>query len=703
MKKIKSSWEQTIQAKNGEVQYNNSVSSVIERLVAGDLSSSLSEYSGTLASTESFVTAEDGIVQTTSTTSSKKAQTEESRGYTVDGVDQNAFEEECASDTTGIQALQRMLHESGFFLSASRTQGIASSSAGSAQESADLVRQINSLRITATSRERSLVQEAAAAASARSIDVSITKNRHLVDLFIKEDGLSCLRELFDSQSERLILPCFDLLLTIVATGINPMEEACCLGLIPAALRFTSKQYTFMLRIRAAQFAKRLALGSSFSSKLLVACQGIPFLMSLLGGQMHHRDDYELGVVAMETFWLLLRRTSMPGSFCWPNQYLRLMAHHDLPQKIANILPNVLHRVTELSTTHLDKDGEAESNASIIEELATALQLLEGTVNLFVALAHGDKVVKSRCSRKPTITPILSLTVKMPTDIQEMVLRAINALSVEETIIADLEEANAVAYAAAQLAREDSPVIQYLGIRTLKHLCQLSRVRQDRAATSGAIPWLCKLATRPPSFERQQEAEEGYSPENDAAALLAAMVHSSSQTRDQLWKAGAVEIFLQLLKDESCRASVLEALAYWLDCDPERIEPKLLEETAIARIVLLMPQDQDSSEEQLQRLTNILSPISRIVMKSKKIGLALSSAGIAHRVVGLMTNQNPSILLSLMDLLKILYEIQPHPREFVVSNGVDEVLKALADSSNTEEVLVSSQANKLLAALSVDSL
>ena len=161
--------------------------------------------------------------------------------------------------------------------------------------------------------------------------------------------------------------------------------------------------------------------------------------------------------------------------------------------------------------------------------------------------------------------------------------------------------------------------------------------------------------------------------------------------------------MQLLKDETCQASVLEALAFWLDCDQAQIEPKLLEDTALTRIVLLLPQLEDLVIHELNNLPNILSPIMKIVTKSKAIGFALGNAGLTMRITGLMTVSNASILLALMDLLRILYEIQPHPQEFLVANNVRQVLEELCKNSSDDEVIVATQAKKMLAVFSVDSL
>lgn len=668
---------------------DSGVESVVDRLVSCEIDS----IGPDMTSTGSFQTAYDTFRKTTISSTSKDVQNfSPPQGLLLDTVDQALFKGEIETDLTGELAMGRLMEHGPFFSREYSSLLLDQGSVieGSVQDATEVVRQINSLRITSSSGERSLVQEAAAAASARSIDGYISNNSQLATVFLRADGLSCLRELLDCPSERVVSPCFNLLLTVVDAGVNILEEACCLGLIPAALRFTSRQHPFSLRKSSAKFANKVAGGSSFTSSLLVACQGVPFLMALIESQSWRKNDFELADIAISSFWILLSRSSMPGSRSWPNQYLRLMAHHNLPQKIADMLPSVLQRISSI--------GKMPSEETA-EELQIVLRLSEAAINLFVALSYGDKVVKARCARRATIAPILAETMKLPTDIQEKILIAFTSLSVEETVIGELEAANGIAYAAAQLAREDAPALQKKGLDALAHMCRLNRARQDKAAIAGAVPWLCRLALRPPLVEGDGTVLR----ENAAAALLCALVHSSHSTREKLWKSDTVDIFLQLLKDDTCQASVLEALAFWLDCDFGRIEPKLLDDTALTRIVFLLPQAEDVVGNELNNLPNILSPLTKIVMKSKAIGFALGNAGLVTRITGLMMVSNASILLALMDLLKIIYEIQPHPQEFLAVNKVRQVLEDLCKNSSGDEVIVASRANNLLAVFSVDSL
>ena len=467
-----------------------------------------------------------------------------------------------------------------------------------APDAADLVRQVDSLLLAATSKQRSLVQEAAAAASARTIDGYVTQDPSLARTFYRADGLSCIREMLDSQSERLVAPCFDLLLTLVEADVGLMDQACSLGVVPAAMRFALKTFSMDLRRRAAQLARLLVRGSTYSATLFVACQGIPFVMALMEGD---NNDLELSSIAISVFWTIIRRaapggTEATGRWAWPNQYMRLMAHHDLPLKLSDVLTRAL---------------------ADPEQLEDAAMFLEAAINLFAALCRGDKVVKARCSRPETASAVLAATVKLPTNMQRTILMAFVSLTSEESVISGLEEANGVAYAAAQLAREDAPDMQVAGVRALEHLCLLSHSRLDMAAKAGAVPWLCDIATK----------QRDPAPLN----LLSSMVHASDQARDIMWNAGAQNVIIDLLGEKSCVSTSLESLVHWLACDTNRLELALVGRAGA--LLQLLP---SCMEPPSNYVSIVASRLSQLVKKSEALGIALADAGLADRISFLLT-------------------------------------------------------------------
>ena len=332
------------------------------------------------------------------------------------------------------------------------------------------------------------------------------------------------------------------------------------------------------------------------------------------------------------------------------------------------------------------------------------ELLDSMVNLLGALAHGDTVVKARCCQLEVANTLFGLTTRMPPHLQLRVLRAVRRLSTDQAALLPLEAANALPYVVAQLPRADAPALQAEALCTLHNLCQLSRSRQEAAAAAGAVPWLCRLAMQPPA-EAASSSGSGAAPRSAAVAVLCGLAHCSPRSRAELWSHGGLDILLQLLKEEAHQASVLEGLASWLDAEAPRVEARLLEDSALTRFVMLLPSPpQPAPSPGDDRLPSVLSPLARLLARSPRLSVALASAGLATRVAQLLPRRpSPPTALALLELVRLLYQSHPRPKDFILNNGVGAALAALAAGAGAEEqVLVRRRAQNLLEAFSVNA-
>ena len=385
-------------------EFDADIASVIERLLASDLASSPSKNVRRRCGGKVREGDCDGGFdgETAPQEDSKAAPSEPISSELVKTESNIAFLRAVDEDPTGSDALQA-LALSGTTLDDDQRHGV---------DATDLLRQVESLRGVATSKERSLVQEAAAAASARAIDGYVSNDASLAQTFYRADGLSCIREIMDAPSERLVAPCFDLLLTLVDADVVIMEHVCSLGVVPAAMRFALRSFSLDMRRRAAELARLLVRGSPYSATMFVAGQGIPFVMALMDGDS---DNLELTCAAVSIFWTILRRTlhgGAAGTAVWPNQYLRLMAHHDLPCKLTDAVARALDWIGQAG------DGSDDDNDS--------LAFLEATVNLFAAMCQGDKIVRTRCAL--VSDRLLALVTKLPTTTSRTLTTALKSLS-----------------------------------------------------------------------------------------------------------------------------------------------------------------------------------------------------------------------------------------------------------------------------------
>lgn len=149
-------------------------------------------------------------------------------------------------------------------------------------EEAEVLRQVQSLRITAQPGERNLQQEAAAAATARALATYIKRDPGLRAAFIAGDGMSGARELLDSPSERVLFPTLELLNGLLeGKECGVVDAMCMLGVLPAALRLSGAAHPPELRLLAGRLAESLALSTESGAHFLVASQGIPFFIGMI--------------------------------------------------------------------------------------------------------------------------------------------------------------------------------------------------------------------------------------------------------------------------------------------------------------------------------------------------------------------------------------------------------------------------------------
>lgn len=105
----------------------------------------------------------------------------------------------------------------------------------------------------------------------------------------------------------------------------------------------------------------------------------------------------------------------------------------------------------------------------------------------------------------------------------------------------------------------------------------------------------------------------------------------------------------------------------------------------------------------EKIQNIVSPLSRMVARSPLLAVALADAGLANSVIDLLKRPTPRTALALLELLRLLYENQTRPKEFIIKYRVQPTLAALARGGpDGDQVLVRKQAENLLKAFQVNT-
>lgn len=620
------------------------------------------------------------------------------------------------------------------------------------KETVDLRRQLASMRMTAPPGERSLQAEAAAAASCRALIKYITKDASCRQIFMIDGGISALRELLDSPSERLVAAALELLLCLCSHDRAAAEASCVMGLVPAALRYTSAHYPPDSRMPAAQLSALLAKTSKVTCEMLVACQGIPFILTLFDEGQRTIFELELMQCGVTALWGILQSSQMAHWAVSASAYLRLLAHHGAPQRIAKILPWVLQshlslecqdtKSKTMGTRHLrnlsasavpSSSTQSAAGTTVLTPRSTSATdsipqytddekenvdqpletLFQSLLNLFCILTVGDTAVKQKCAHADTLASLYAMN-QLPDEQALLLLTAIRRLSVDPGALLGMERAGTVSYLVAKLsaygaafksnARTQKSPLQHVEeiLIALQNLCQLSKQRQEQAAGAGIVPQLCMLLT-----VRQDDVQAIGPPawRTLAVSLLSTLAHGTSRCRAELWTHSALDVFLNLLSETAMQVVVLDALSFWLDAEPTRVEPQLLDESALQDVANVLPSSEQSRlRENEERLQAILVPFQRLLMRSPRLSVALStSTSLPGKVLDLLRQPSPAVALPLMDVLKSLYENYPRPKEFIIKHRVVPVLTALANGTvASEQVLVRHQAQNLLDAFQANT-
>jgi serine/threonine protein kinase len=617
-------------------------------------------------------------------------------------------------------------------------------SATAMHDEAEIRRQTASLRVMASSGERSIIEEAAAAASARALVNYLSDDPLLRKVFINMDGLCGIRELLDSPSERVLGPTLDLLLALTTEDPAAMEMACAMGLIPAALRVAGSPHPVALRLRAARLATALARSSASGAHMLIACQGVPFFMSMMDDAPQSPEQLELLRAAVGGFWAVLHRSLTPG---WPlstNSYLRLMTHHGLPIRLVKAMPWVLKlaslersssgvllgvassvgvgvagssggalvRPTTTSPA-VTRSGIRPSNRIVPEET------LIGTISTQNINNNGTRGSRDGSGKSSSTTTVAAI-VPATTDSQllESLVDLFAALAHgDATVKARCCPIEVINHVFGFTVRMPT----HLQLRILKAVYRLSTEQSVLGALEAANVVAYVVAQLP-----RQDAPEL---QVEALCTVHNLCQLSRSRQEATAAAGAVPWLCQLAVQpplvldapaevESARSAAISALCLLCHCSPRTraelwshggldVLMQLLKEeahqvTVLEALASWLEAELPRIEGQLlegtaltrlilvlpsqgqpshqDQLPSLLSPLGRMISRSPKLAVALTQAGLAARVVELLKRPTPPAALALMDLLQSLYEAHPHPKEFIAQNRVGQALATLAQGA-----------------------
>jgi hypothetical protein len=223
----------------------------------------------------------------------------------------------------------------------------------------------------------------------------------------------------------------------------------------------------------------------------------------------------------------------PELTCWPD-------HHQQQQQtvatVSGASAGVLSSSNAATVTRTGSDSIATLTTST---LAVTSSTAAATVTTATSMSAGNKR-PSHHSLPPLYLEII-----------ELLLKCLKNLSMEPSVLGDLEAAGTIETLIPLLSGPISDPCKANIFPCLFNLCRVNRHRQDLVATHGLIPHLKKVIQAHSNHLRQF-----------ALPIFFDLAHASKETRNELWKYDCVSLYLDLLSEHYWQQFALNSLSVW---------------------------------------------------------------------------------------------------------------------------------------------
>uniref|UniRef100_A0A0E0PF67 non-specific serine/threonine protein kinase n=1 Tax=Oryza rufipogon TaxID=4529 RepID=A0A0E0PF67_ORYRU len=295
----------------------------------------------------------------------------------------------------------------------------------------------------------------------------------------------------------------------------------------------------------------------------------------------------------------------------------------------------------------------------------AREYLEKVADLLLEFAQADTVVKSLMSSQSLLARLFQMFNKIEPPILLKILRCINHLSGDPNCLETLQRTDAIKHLIPILELHDGPLVYQIHsevLNALFNLCKINKRRQEQAAENGIIPHLM-------NFVMSDSPLRQY-----ALPLLCDMAHASRNSREQLRAHGGLDVYLNLLEDDAWACTALDSIAVCLshDNDHRKVEQALLKKDAIQKLVKFF---QDCPE---QYFVHILDAFLKIITKSSRINTAMATNGLTTLLIARLDHREAIARLTLLKLIKVVYEHHPRPKQLIVENDLPQKLQNLIE-------------------------
>ncbi|CAN6269600.1 unnamed protein product [Urochloa humidicola] len=379
-----------------------------------------------------------------------------------------------------------------------------------------------------------------------------------------------------------------------------------------------------------------------------------------------------------------------AEFAEVSRHGRENGHIDSIVKDSNRVQNMKYA----PSAGVSNEGASTSGAASQTASDVAREYLEKVADLLLEFAQADTVVKSLMASQSLLARIFQMFNKIEPPILLKILRCINHLSGDPNCLETLQRTDAIKHLIPILELRDGPLVYQIHsevLNALFNLCKINKRRQEQAAENGIIPHLM-------NFVMSDSPLRQY-----ALPLLCDMAHASRSSREQLRAHGGLDVYLNLLEDDAWACTALDSIAVCLahDNDHRKVEQALLKKEAIQKLVKFF---QDCPE---QYFVHTLDAFLKIITKSSRINTAMATNGLTTLLIARLDHREAIARLTLLKLIKVVYEHHPRPKQLIVENDLPQKLQNLIEERRDgqrggQQVLVKQMATSLLKALHINT-
>ncbi|KAJ4458589.1 putative Serine/threonine-protein kinase sepA [Paratrimastix pyriformis] len=486
---------------------------------------------------------------------------------------------------------------------------------------------------------------------------------------IENHGLLPLLELLDHPSARVREAVLKVINSAIADSHQMQETACFVGMVPAIMSLASPALPVNVRAQVGRFVQNMIHGTEQTLQMFVACRALPNLVQLLEGDYAVNRDLIWGAVA--NIWHIFNHAPQvrldQESTALPKQDLcRIFCKSDLLDRLATLLTAVW--------------GECD-------------RVLDDISNIFLYFANNDKTVSIFLCHEDV------LRLRLVTALKHLTMNSDALYLLEgryfkigdakvETPSAPAAKNSSVVPPAAPWPTPWPPPGHPLATLTVSVvLLMVVRVRLTRLRPGAASP---HQAAQQGAIPHLQRCSQDQTPASELAfECLLSMPHAGPGCRAALWQSEALGFFLRQLDASNKQLKIYEALQAWVAVEPERVGGFLAQPANLG--LLLAPLHRPGY---IDRLDKILDNVNKITGSSEAINAAMGASPFWGKLAEFLAHANTAVRLSVLRIMRQLYEKCSRPKEVISRYRLYEVIKAL---SNDEGVLIRKLAGEMLQA------